>query len=43
MFAIPGCLDMLESVFFLNFELFGASDSLGERIRVFSVGILIGS
>ena len=28
---------MLESVF-LNFKPFGVSDSLGERIRVFSVG-----
>ena len=29
---------MLESVLFLNFKPFGVSDSLGERIRVFSVG-----
>ena len=30
---------MLESVFFFqNFRPFGVSDSLGERIRVFSVG-----
>ena len=31
---------MLESVFFLNFKPFGVSDSLGENIRVFSVGNL---
>ena len=29
---------MLASVFFLNVKPFGVSDSLGERIRVFSVG-----
>ena len=29
---------MLESVFFLNVEVFGVNDSVGERIRVFSVG-----
>ena len=29
---------MLESVFFLNVEIFGVTDSAGERIRVFSVG-----
>ena len=29
---------MLESVFLLNFKLFGVSDSLGERICVLSVG-----
>ena len=38
MFAVPRCVHMLESVFFLNFKPFGASDSLGERIRIFSVG-----
>ena len=38
MFAVPGCVYMLESVFFLNVEVFGVNDSLGERIRVFSVG-----
>ena len=30
---------MLERVFVLNFKLFDVSDSLGERIRVASVGI----
>ena len=29
---------MLQSVFFLNFELFGVGDMFGERITVFSVG-----
>ena len=29
---------MLESVFFLNVEIFGGNDSLGERIRIFSCG-----
>ena len=29
---------MLEIFFFLNFKPFGVSDSLGERIPVFSVG-----
>ena len=38
MFAVPGCVYMLESVFFFNFKPFGVSDSLGERIRIFSVG-----
>ena len=38
MFAVPGRVYMLESVFFLNIEVFGVSDSLGERIRIFSVG-----
>ena len=38
MFAFPGCVYMLEIVFFLNFVVFGVSDSLGERIRIFSVG-----
>ena len=37
-FAVAGCVYMLESVFFLNVEVFGVNDSLGERIRVFSVG-----
>ena len=32
MFAVAGCVYMLESVFF------GVNDSVGERIRVFSVG-----
>ena len=36
--AVPGLAWMLESVFFLNFKPFGVSDSLGERIRVLSVG-----
>ena len=39
MFAVAGCVYMLESVFFLNVEVFGdINDSVGERIRVFSVG-----
>ena len=38
MFAVAGCVYMLESVFFLNDEVFGVNDSVGERIRVFSVG-----
>ena len=38
MFAVAGCVYMLESVFFLNVEVFGVTDSVGERIRVFSVG-----
>ena len=29
---------MLESVFFLNVEACGVSDSLGERINIFSAG-----
>ena len=39
-FAVAGGVYMLESVFFLNVEVFGVSigDSVGERIRVFSVG-----
>ena len=36
-FAVSGCAEMLEIVFFLNFKLFGVSDSLGESIGVFSV------
>ena len=36
MFAVGGCLYMLESVFFVNVEVFGVTDSVGERIRVFS-------
>ena len=38
MFAVAGCVYMLEGVFFLNVEVFGVNDSVGERIRVFSVG-----
>ena len=38
MFAVGGCVNMLESVFFLNVEVFGVTDSVGEMIRVFSVG-----
>ena len=37
MFAVPGCAEILESVF-LNFNPFGVRDSFGERIGVFSVG-----
>ena len=32
MFAVAGYVNMLESVFFLNVEVFVVSDSLGERI-----------
>ena len=35
MLAVPGCVYMLESVFFLNVEAFGVSDSFGERIHIF--------
>ena len=38
MFAVAGCVYKLKSVFSLNVEVFGINDSLGERIRVFSVG-----
>ena len=38
MFVVAGCFYMLESVFFLNVVVFGISDSIGERIRIFSVG-----
>ena len=38
MFAVPGRIDMLNIVFYLNFELFGVSDCLGEMIGVLSVG-----
>ena len=38
MLAVAGCVYTLESVFFLNVEVFGASDSLGGRSRIFSVG-----
>ena len=38
MFAVARCVYMLESVFFLKVEIFGVSDSLGERIRIFFVG-----
>ena len=37
MCAVPVCVYMLESVLFLHVELFGASDSLSERIRILSV------
>ena len=37
-FAVPGCAEMLESVFFFKkVQAFGVSDSLGERIHIFSV------
>ena len=37
MFAVAGCVYKLKSVFFfLNFEVFGVSDSFGERIDIFS-------
>ena len=38
MLAVPGCVYLLESVFFVIVEVFGVSNSLGERIRIFSVG-----
>ena len=38
MFAVAGCVYMLESVFFLNVEAFDVSDSLVERIHIFSDG-----
>ena len=38
LFAVAGCVYMLESVFFLNVEVFGVNDSLGERVHIFSVG-----
>ena len=38
MFAITGYVYMLKSVFFLNVEVFGVGDSLGERIHIFYVG-----
>ena len=37
-FAVAGCVYMLESVFVLNVEMFGVSDSFGERIHIFFVG-----
>ena len=38
MFAVAGCVYMLESFSFFNVEVFGVNDSVGERVRVFSVG-----
>ena len=38
MLVVPGCVFMLESVFFLNVEVFGVNDSLRERIHIISVG-----
>ena len=38
MLAVRGCVYMMESVFFLNVKAFGVSDSLRERINIFSVG-----
>ena len=35
MFAVPGSVHILESVFYLNFKPFGANDFPGERIRIF--------
>ena len=40
MFAVPGCVYMLDSVFVLNAEVFGVSDSLGEKISVVSVELI---
>ena len=38
MFAVPGGVYMMESVFFLKVEVFCVSDSLSERTCIFSVG-----
>ena len=38
MLAVSGCVYMLESVFFLNVEVFGVNDPLSERNRVFPIG-----
>ena len=40
MLAVPGCVYMLDSVFFLNAEVFGVSDSLGEKISVGNVELI---
>ena len=32
MLSVPGCVYMLESVFFLNAEVYGVSDSVGGKI-----------
>ena len=34
-FAVAGCVYMLESVFFLNVEVFGVNDSVGEGFACF--------
>ena len=39
MCAVAGCVYMLKNVFFSNVEVFGVSDSLGERIHIFSSGM----
>ena len=41
MFAVPGGVYMLDSVFFLNAEVFGVSDSLGEKISVGNVELIL--
>ena len=41
MFAVPGGVYMLNSVFFLNAEVFGVSDSLGEKISVGNVELIL--
>ena len=41
MFAVPGGVYMLESVFLLNAEVFGVSDSLGEKISVGNVELIL--
>ena len=41
MFAVPGCVYMLESVFFLNAEVCVVSDSLGEKISVGNVELIL--
>ena len=40
MLAVPGCVYMLDSVFFLNAEVFGVGDSLGEKISVGNVELI---
>ena len=41
MFAVPGGVYMLNSRFFLNAEVFGVSDSLGEKISVGNVELIL--
>ena len=37
---VPGGVYMLDSVFFVNAEVFGVSDSLGEKISVGNVELI---
>ena len=41
MFAVPGGVYMRNSVFYLNAEVFGVSDSLGEKISVGNVELIL--